>query len=193
MCHHLLSDSRLWQFLLQIDREFAEVAHGGRCQSCGAVLHRADYPRKPRGGPEDLPEEYSFRFSFCCSADGCRSRCTPPSVRFLGPKVYLKVIVILLTAMRQGPTPKGFAELHRLFDVSRRTLARWQTWWREFFPRIAFWKKACARFAPPLKSSELPFALQSAFGAESSLEKLLLLLKFLSPITTPQGVLVHDL
>jgi hypothetical protein len=25
----------------------------------------------------------------------------------LGSKVYLKVIVILLTAMRQGPTPKG--------------------------------------------------------------------------------------
>jgi hypothetical protein len=41
--------------------------------------------------------------------------------------VYLKALVILVTAMRQGPTPMGFKELNGLFDVSRRTLARWQT------------------------------------------------------------------
>jgi len=193
VCHHLLSDSRLWHFLFQIDRELAEEAHGGGCLSCGAALHRADYPRKPRGGPAELPEEYGFRFSFCCSADGCRSRRTPPSVRFLGSKVYLKVTVILLTAMRQGPTPKGFSELHRLFDVSRRTLSRWQTWWRELFPRTTFWKSARARFRSPLEDSALPIAFLSVFEAESSIDKFLLLLKFLSPITTREGALIHDL
>ena len=36
---------------------------------------------------------------------------TPPSVRFLGRKVYLGAVVILISAMRQGPTPRRFLEL----------------------------------------------------------------------------------
>jgi hypothetical protein len=122
-----LKDARLWSFLLLADRDLAEESRERGCAFCGEVLHSGDFPRKPRGGPADLPPEYRRRFSFSCSADGCRRRTTPPSVRFLGPKVYLKALVILVTAMRQGPTPMGFKELNGLFDVSRRTLARWQT------------------------------------------------------------------
>jgi len=33
---------------------------------------------------------------FCCAVDGCRSRATPPSLRFLGRKVYLAAIVVLV-------------------------------------------------------------------------------------------------
>ena len=55
----------------------------------------------------------------------------PPSVRFLGRKVYLGAVVILISAMRQGPTPHRVHELARLFGVDRATVARWQAFWLE--------------------------------------------------------------
>ena len=45
---------------------------------------------------------------------------TPRSVRFLGRKVYLGAVVILISAMREGPTPRRVHELARLFGVDRR-------------------------------------------------------------------------
>jgi hypothetical protein len=36
--------------------------------------------------------------------DGCRSRTTPPSLRFLGRKVYLATIVVLVSMMQYGVT-----------------------------------------------------------------------------------------
>ncbi len=185
MCHPLLKDSRLWPFLFEIDSDLAQKTREKNCLRCGAILHSAKYPRKPRGGPEELPAEYLLRFSFCCSADGCRCRATPPSVRFLGKKVYLQVVIILITAMRQGPTPPGAARLKELFGVSRQTLDRWQTWWKERFPKTRFWKTVRARFLPPLEVKKLPSTLLERLGAETSLEKFLQLLQFLSPITTP--------
>lgn len=190
MCHALITDTRLWPFLRDVDRDLAEGTRLGGCPMCGAPLHRADYPRKPRGA-EELSEEYSRRFSFSCSADGCRRRATPPSVRFLGQKVYLKVIVLLVTAMRQGPTPRTFRELERLFSISRRTLGRWQSWWEDHFPRLLFWKRERARFSPPLDEAALPSALLAAFDASASIEKMVRLLRFLAPITTRGGARLH--
>ena len=191
MCHEMLSDSRLWTFLLEIDRDLLRVTHEGGCVFCGSPLHRADYPRKPRGGPDNLPPEYSSRFSLCCSADQCRRRSTPPSIRYLSSKIYLKVVVILLTTMRQGPTPYGFRELQHLFNIGRRTLGRWQKWWQEIFPRTLFWKEARARFMPPLRQDAILAELARSFDITSSLEKLLGLLRFLSPITTRSGLALH--
>jgi hypothetical protein len=193
LCHALITDTRFWPFLLDVDRDLAEGVREGGCPICGEALHRSDYPRKPRGA-EDLPEEYSRRFSFSCSADRCRRRATPPSVRFLGQKVYLKVIVLLVTAMRQGATPRSYRELERLFSISRRTLRRWQSWWQDHFPRLLFWKRERARFAPLLDETALPSALLTAFDASpSSTEKMGRLLLFLSPITTREGARLHGL
>jgi|SRR3989344_9371846 len=62
---------------------------------------------------------------------------TPPSVRFLGRKVYLGAVVVLVSAMRQGLTPRRVRELSNLFGADRRTIARWQVFWREQIPRSA--------------------------------------------------------
>ncbi len=188
MCHPILQDARLWRFLLQIDGDLANDVREKRCPLCGAALHRANYPRKPRGGPQDLAPEYSSRFSYCCSKDGCRRRATPPSVRFLGRKVYLKVLVVLVTAMRQGPTPPGAILLEELLGTSRRTLARWAAWWKEIFPRTTFWKTARSLFVPPLDDHQLPSSLLAHFGRGAALEKFLDLLRFLSPITASRGL-----
>ena len=106
MYHELPRNASFWAFLFSIDQDLAEQARQKKCP-CGGCLHRANYPRKPRGGGEDLPQEYDFRLSFCCEREGCRKRVTPPSVRFLGRKVYLGAVVILVAAMRQGPSPGG--------------------------------------------------------------------------------------
>jgi hypothetical protein len=186
MYHQLPGDASFWLFLFSIDRDLAETARKAACP-CGGHLHVSNYPRKPRGGPDDLPEAYCFRLSFCCDRDGCRKRVTPPSVRFLGPKVYLATVVILVTAMRQGPTPRGARELSRLFGADRRTIARWQVFWCEHFPRTAFWKAMRGRFVPAVAIVSLPRSLLDAFlqhadGERQGWERLL---RFLSPVTTP--------
>ena len=83
----LLSDATFHQLLLTCDRDLADTARGAGCKRCSGVVHCAPYWRKPRGRPCRLGREHDRRFSFCCAVDGCRSRATPPSLRFLGPNV----------------------------------------------------------------------------------------------------------
>src|ERR1035438_670282 len=144
MYHDLPRTARFWPVLFAIDQDLAETIREQGC-SCGGRLHCANYLRKPRGTPVQLSEPQCLRLSFCCDRDGCRKRTAPPSVRFLGPKVYLGVIVILISAMQQGPTPRRVRELSKHFGADRRTIARWQVFWREHFPQTHFWKTARAR------------------------------------------------
>jgi len=188
MYHELLFDATFWTFLLGIDQELAEEVRAEKCPSCGCHLHCANYPRKPRG-PRDLPEEYRYRLSFCCARDGCRKRVTPRSVRFLGRKVYLGAVVILVSAMRQGPTPRRVRELTKLFGVDRRTIYRWRDFWNEHFPQTKFWKVARARLVPVFEIVDFPRSLLEAFvhGGDDR-DGWGELLRFLSPITITKGL-----
>ena len=195
MCHTYLSDARLYPLLLDIDRDLAERTRGARCRFCGAVLHIADYPRKPRGVERlGLGVEFSWRFSFCCGREGCRRRATPPSVRFLGRKVYLTVFVMLITALRQGPTPRGAKKLMAELDIDRRTLKRWQAWWRETFPQGEFWRHARWQLFPEAPDeTALPRSLLKSFGVSSrgSLEALCRCLRFICPLSTSLALSEH--
>ncbi len=185
MYHDLPRTARFWSFLFAVDKDLAEKVRANPC-SCGGHLHCANYPRKPRGTPLQLPKQECLRLSFCCDRDGCRKRLTPPSVRFLGPKVYLGAIVILISAMRQGLTPRRVRELSTRFGADRRTIARWQVFWREHFPQTPFWKTARGRLVPPVETVTLPCSLLDAFLARHHrCRGWTLLLRFLSPITTP--------
>jgi len=191
MYHSPLSDARFLPFLDSIDEDLAETARKQGCPCCGGRLHSADYPRKPRGGPDPLPETSQRRFSFCCAREGCRKRTTPPSARFLGRKVYLAVVVILVAAMRHGPTPRRVRELSAHFGADRRTIARWQVFWRELFPNTPFWKAERARLAPDLDTTTLPLSLLDAFlRGPDDYGGWKQLLRFLAPITTPTGLLI---
>ena len=107
-------------------------------------------------------------------------------MRFLGPKVYLGAIVILISAMRHGPTPRRVRELSARFGADRRTIARWQVFWREHFPSTPFWKVARARLVPIVEILSLPYSLVDAFLARHRICKgWTLLLRFLSPIAIP--------
>ncbi len=175
----------LWSFLSSVDKDLAECARRDGC-SCGGRLHCADYPRSPRSGLDHLPDECRYRFSFCCDRDGCRKRVTPPSVRFLGRKVYLGVVVVLVSAMRQGPAPRRVRELSNLFGVDRTTITRWRTFWRDHVPSTPFWKSARARLVPVVEIVTLPLSLVEAFGrGNDPYQDWVRLLRFLSPLTLP--------
>ncbi len=186
-CPALPHGVSFWSFLLRIDRDLAQRSRRDEC-ACGGRLHRADYPRKPRGCPDRLPDEYRRRFSFCCDRDGCRKRVTPPSVRFLGRRVYLGAMVILIAAMRQGATPRRVNELSRLIGADRTTISRWQVFWKEHFPKTTFWRIARARLVPAFEIVAYPLSIVEAFVENGSRQGWGNLLKFLSPITIARGL-----
>lgn len=52
----ILNDASFYRSLLRFDEDLAEEARQ-KGWECGGRLHRARYPRKPRGVPEELQEE----------------------------------------------------------------------------------------------------------------------------------------
>lgn len=191
MYHELPHGASFWLFLFSIDQDLAEEKRKQGC-ACGGRLHRANYRRKPRGGRDDLPEQYGYRLSFCCDRDGCRKRATPASVRFLGSKVYLGAVVILVAAMRQGPSPRRVRELSQLFGADRRTISRWRIFWSEHFPQTPFWKVARARVVPIVNVTALPRCLLEAFiHGSDPCQEWGRLLRFLSPITITGGLVIE--
>jgi len=180
----VLSNANLYVLLLRIDREIAEKVRLAGCPWCGGRLDTADFPpRKPRGAGAPLPKGYDKRLSFCCDKDGCRSRATPPSVRFLGRKLYLGAVVVVVAAMRHGVTAERAAKLSAWLGVSQRTIERWRRWWRELFPATPFWQAARGRLRSPVASAELPLSLLVQFVADDPLAQVVSLLRFISPLT----------
>lgn len=182
----LLQDARFYEFLLHVDRDLAEQARRAGCRVCGASLHSACYARSPRGLPEgvDAGRGFELCYSFCCSADGCRRRHRAPSVRFLDRKVYLSVMVLLLTAMRQGPTPRATRELKGLFGADRRTLARWQRSWQAIFPHTEFWRRARGLFPMSIREDKLPSSIIAQFMGRGLVDGVVRLLRFFSSMSS---------
>ena len=185
LCQCYLADQLLPQVVTKVDADLSAKVRQGGCLHCSGKLHSARYRRKPRGRPKQDWErkEEIFRDSFCCDQDGCRKRHTPPSVRFLGRKVYWGFIVVLVAAMHHGVKPARLKILRETLGVDSRTVERWREWWLEAFVQSTFWKAARAQFSPPLDPKALPQALCEAFGVDRR-DRLLKLLQFLSPITT---------
>ena len=186
MCHALLSDPNFLALLVRIDHEFAAQCRADGCR-CGGRLDSADYPRKPRGCPPGMREDFSSRFSFCCAR--CRTRSTSLSVRFLGRRVYLALAVVLVSDSRRETTSTSASAVAKLgaeLGVPRQTLQRWRTWWSEQFPLTPLWRATCARFMPAVDVAELPAALFGRF-AGSPTQRVMRLLVFLSPLTLRGG------
>jgi hypothetical protein len=184
--HGVLSDSRFFSTLTKFDEDLAAQTRAAGCR-CGGRLDSARYPRKPRGGPPDLGAEYAWRLSFCCAEEGCRRRVTPPSVRYLGRRVYLGVVVVLVAAMEQGLSLHRVAKLNEHLGIGLRTLRRWRQWWRTVFVASPFWRAARGRFLPPVEEAALPQALLECFSG-SLAEQVLAMLRLLSPLTTSSAI-----
>jgi hypothetical protein len=173
----IAQDPSFFRFLTRIDAELAAETRGAGCQHCAGKLHVADFPRKPRGCPAAVIEEYSRRFSFTCGR--CDLRATSPSVRFLGRRVYVAVALML------SSPPEGTAarQLGSLLGISRRTVLRWRRWWTQEFPRTRVWQSMRSRFMPPIARPQLPESLLDRFDSRTATGRLVQALRFLSPLS----------
>jgi hypothetical protein len=181
--------------LEEIDRKIAEAVAAGRCRHCEGPLHQGNYQRKPRGGlVAAAGEAFTRRHSLCCGRRGCRKRALPPSLRFLGRRVYLEAVVVLASVMAQiVATTREAVEAS---GVPLRTLGRWGCWWREVFPRLPLWAELRSRFVPPPPDeTELPRSLVACLGGDdrrpddagavlANVEALLATARYLAPTTT---------
>lgn len=182
-----MQDASFFELLRRFDEDLAAEVRAARCASCGGVLHSARYPRKPRGGPSSLGQERVMRASFCCAEEGCRRRATPPSLLFLGRKVFYGVLVLLIPILREGSTPERVRRLEAKFGVSRRTLYRWRRWWRETVPRSRWWQQQRGLFRAVVDGDELPGLLLAALGEiEPIVGRVLAALKLLTSL--PAGL-----
>lgn len=182
----LLQQISLYVHLQQLDDDLAAEARRAGCE-CGGRLHSARYPRKPRGGPGEIEAGNMWRQSFCCERDGCRRRVTPPSVRFLGRKVFFGPVVVVLSALRATVSAKRLHRLREMVGVSLRTLKRWASWWQSDFASSRFWRAAQGRLAPPAPAATtLPGALVARFDGDEE-KQLVSTLRFVAPVTTATG------
>ena len=165
--------------LIEIDEELVVAARSGGC-SCGGRLDRADYERKPRGA-ESADQRFAMRFSLCCSREGCRKRLLPPSVRFLGRRVYLGPVVLLASAYA-FLSPSDPPSATTPSDPPRRTVGRWRLWWRTAFIASAFFVTHAPLFMPPLEIATLPASLIARMPGAAEPERLLAAVRWLSPI-----------
>lgn len=182
MSHKFLLDVKFHLFLIRIDQEFAEKVRQQGCLDCGNKLHKSDYPRSPFGLPQSLRQYYEQRISFCCS--DCRKRSTPPSVRFFGRRWFVASVLVLISALMLGINERRIAQIKRLFGVavSESTWKRWRRWWRDVFMATSFWQQAKGLAPPGIETTNpFPRALLVVFQGTLK-ERLLLLLRFLSPL-----------
>lgn len=184
--HALVLDDKFFSSLQKIDRESArQVAEAG-CPWCGGPLDRSDYDRKPRG---DLfiaatVEPPLRRISFCCRREGCRRRVTPPSVVFLGRRVYLGAVVLVASVIaRLQRTTAGLATQVPVTQVPARTLRRWARWWQTELTATALFAALRGRLASPVDEARLPCSLLQRLTG-SAVEQVAALLKLLAPLTT---------
>jgi hypothetical protein len=173
-----------FEALAQIDEKIVDQAAAGRCPVCSGPLHRSDFARKPRGARMAAAgEEFLTRFSLCCGREGCRKRATPPSLRFLGRRVYLGAVVIMASVLAQALTTAK--ALRQATGVPARTCRRWLSWWRGAFLLTDVFVNLRARLIGVVVA-ELPASILSRLGdtAESKVRRLL---HWLTPLTTGSG------
>ena len=150
MCE-LFADDVFFKNLRKIDYDLLLLTKALPCPHCGGKLDTSNIPRKPRGAGE----LETLRFSLCCRNDGCRRRLTPPSLRFLGQKVYSAWVVILYEFVEKLGLKKA---------VARKTIARWRNFWNERLARnLPFMRRARSFLPPDISDSSLPSSLPSSF------------------------------
>lgn len=188
MSHESILGEEWFASLAEFDRQIAEAVAAEGCRHCGGPLYQGNYERKPRGGQlAEAGEAFRLRHSLCCGREGCRKRALPPSLRFLGRRVYLEAVVLLASV--RAMALETLRQAREATGVPARTLRRWHTWWTAAFPLSAVWTELRARFVPPPPAeSELPRSLleraEAVLGVAAVSDALLLAASWLSSVTT---------
>lgn len=173
--------SEFFEGLTAIDAAITERVAQAGCIFCGGPLHRGDYPRKPRGGRIAAAVDFDRRYSLCCGREGCRRRATPPSVRFLGRRVYVGAVVIIASVVALAAATASAAR--RATGLASRTLRRWLRWWRGPFVATPVFVAIAARLVPAVDRLHLPASiLERLVGNEHV--RMQRMLGWLAPLTT---------
>lgn len=179
MYRELLGDVRFFELLLRVDEERAGKVQASGCLRCGGPLHAAHFERKPRGvllGRAAPPEGFALRFDWCCGE--CRRRTLPPSVRFLGRKVYVAVANALAIVLVRGDDRGAVRLLRRELGASWSALRRWRAWWQGLVGS-APWQRLRGQLPVDLDEGGLPGSLLERLSG-SCFERMLALLRLLA-------------
>jgi hypothetical protein len=167
--------------LEQLDEGMARRVAAGGCPRCGGPLHRSNYGRKPRGALiAPAGEAFVVRFSLCCGSEGCRKRATPPSVRFLGRRVYLGAVVIVASIVALALRAAG--EIRRQTGVPARTTQRWLGWWQGSFLDTEVFVTLCAQLIG-VDVGRVPASIVDRLAGTPT-ERVQRMLEWLTPLTT---------
>jgi hypothetical protein len=167
--------------LVRVDEAVVQEVVAKRCPRCEGPLHRSDYDRKPRGAliaPEG--EAFVRRFSLCCGREGCRKRATPPSVRFLGRRVYLGAVVLVASMVALALRAAG--EIRRQTGVPARTAVRWVGWWQGPFLGTEVFVTICARLIG-VDVGQVPASIVDRLEG-TGVQRVRTMLELLAPLTT---------
>lgn len=181
MVDHLDLGREFFAQLEQFDEQMARRVAEAGCPRCGGPLHRGDYERKPRGALIAPAGEVSVvRFSLCCGREGCRKRAMPPSLRFLGRRVYLGAVVLVASMLAQALTTAGSSR--RRTGVPARTTQRWLGWWRGPFVLTAVLVALRARLVG-VDNKTLPASIVAKLQGTGE-QRVRAVLELLAPLTT---------
>jgi hypothetical protein len=185
--HESACELNFHALLLALDQHAARQVRLRGCARCGGPLYAAHYERKPRGLEAEAVKagRYDVRLSLCCGREGCRARATPPSVRFLGRRVYAAVAVLVLSlrAGWAGATAHAMAIESTRQSPAWWTHRRWSWWWRQGLWSARWFAAQQALFAIAPQPSAAPDCLLEHLVG-SMHERLQRLLVMLSPLTT---------
>lgn len=77
----------------------------------------------------------------------------PPSVRFLGQRVYLEEVILLACLQALiGEVPRGSPAA----AVPKKTVGRWLSWWTSTFLLSPTWIWIRGRLMPPVDETQVP-------------------------------------
>lgn len=181
MSHKFIFSASFHLLLVEIDRELSQLVQKQGCP-CGGRLDQSNYPRSPMGVPSAFRPSYDERFSFCCN--DCRKRITPASVRFFGRRWYPAPLLILISTLMLSINEYRLTQIKRHFGitVTESTWKRWRRWWRDVFTATPFWKQARGSIPEYPQRAILPRGILCVFQGGID-QKIILFLRFLSPIT----------
>lgn len=159
MMPFLRLEVEFFEQLKVMDERLSATVAAARCRHCAGPLHRANYPRKPRGGLLcGAGEQIYLRQSLCCGKRGCRKRALPPSLLFLGRRVYVGALVVIASAI--ALLRSGLRKAENVSGVPVRTLVRWRAWWKNDFAASLAWAELRACFAAPApRECKLPLSM----------------------------------
>jgi len=173
--------SEFFRILEQVDEAVTRRVAAAGCLLCDGPLHRGDYDRKPRGALiARAGEAFVRRFSLCCGREGCRKRAMPPSVRFLGRRVYLGAVVIVASIVALAL--RSAVQIRRRTGVPARTTRRWLGWWQGPFLSTEVFVTICARLIG-VDVGRVPASIVGRIEGTRP-QQVRTMLEWLSPLTT---------